>query len=208
VDGRRSDPGDWERAIPAAKDGVSTPSRRAGAAATLLPINPRPKEHTEMDDLVITREGFDRLYAQLERLKNEERRRVADRLRRATTSEANLSQNMEYLDAREEKLDLERRIYVLRERLREARVVKPRPGNGRVDPGERVRVREVVSGRSLELELVGHLEADVAAGRVSVASPLGQALVGLRKGEIADVVAPRGRFAFEVLAVEVPAPAA
>jgi transcription elongation GreA/GreB family factor len=38
-----------------------------------------------------------------------------------------------------------------------------------------------------------------------VASPLGRALVGLRKGEIAEVEAPRGRFAFEVLAVEVPA---
>jgi len=161
-----------------------------------------------MDDLVITREGFDRLYEQLERLKGEERRRVADRLRRATTTEANLTQNMEYLDAREEKLELERRIFLLRERLHEAKVVEPRPGNGRVDPGERVRVREIVSGRSLELELVGQLEADVAAGRVSVASPLGQALVGLRKGEIANVVAPRGRFAFEVLAVEVPAPVA
>jgi len=132
---------------------------------------------------------------------------VADRLRRATTTEANLTQNMEYLDAREEKLELERRIFLLRERLREARVVEPRPGNGRVDPGERVRVREVVSGQSLELELVGQLEADVAAGRVSVASPLGQALVGLRKGEIAKVDAPRGRFAFEVMAVELPAQA-
>ena len=161
-----------------------------------------------MDDLVITRGGFDRLYAQLERLKNEERLRVADRLRRATTTEANLTQNMEYLDAREEKLELERRIYLLREQLREAKVVEPRPGNGRVDPGERVRVREIVSGRSLELELVGQLEADVQAGRVSVASPLGQALVGLRKGEIANIIAPRGRFAFEVLAVEVPARAA
>jgi transcription elongation factor GreA len=160
-----------------------------------------------MDDLVITREGFDRLYEQLERLKGEERRRVADRLRRATTTEANLTQNMEYLDAREEKLELERRIFLLRERLREARVVEPRPGNGRVDPGERVRVRDVVSGRSLDLELVGQLEADVAAGRVSVASPLGQALVGLRKGEIAQVDAPRGRFAFEVMAVELPAQA-
>jgi transcription elongation factor GreA len=160
-----------------------------------------------MDDLVITREGFDRLYKQLERLKGEERRRVADRLRLATTIEANLAQNMEYLDAREEKLELERRIFMLRERLREARVVEPRPGNGRVDPGERVRVREVGSGRSLVLELVGQLEADVAAGRVSVASPLGQALVGLRKGEIANVVAPRGRFAFEVMAVELPAQA-
>jgi transcription elongation factor GreA len=160
-----------------------------------------------MDDLVITREGFERLYKQLEWLKTEERRRVADRLRRATTTEANLTQNMEYLDAREEKLELERRIFTLRERLREARVVDPRPGNGRVDPGERVRVREVASGKSLVLELVGQLEADVAAGRVSVASPLGQALVGLRKGEIANVVAPRGRFAFEVMAVELPAQA-
>ena len=160
-----------------------------------------------MDDLVITREGFERLYKELERLKGEERRRVADRLRRATTTEANLAQNMEYLDAREEKHELERRIFMLRERLREARVVEPRPGNGRVDPGERVRVREIASGKSLVLELVGQLEADVAAGRVSVASPLGQALVGLRKGEIANVVAPRGRFAFEVMAVELPAQA-
>ena len=160
-----------------------------------------------MDDLVITREGFERLYKQLERLKGEERRRVADRLRLATTTEANLAQNMEYLDAREEKLELELRIFMLRERLREARVVEPRPGNGRVDPGERVRVREIASGRSLVLELVGQLEADVAAGRVSVVSPLGQALVGLRKGEIANVVAPRGRFAFEVMAVELPAQA-
>jgi transcription elongation factor GreA len=159
-----------------------------------------------MDDLVITREGFERLYKQLERLKTEERRRVADRLRRATTTEANLAQNMEYLDAREEKLELERRIFTLRERLREAKVVEPRR-NGRVDPGERVRVREIASGKSLVLELVGQLEADVAAGRVSVASPLGQALVGLRKGEIANVVAPRGRFAFEVMAVELPAQA-
>jgi transcription elongation factor GreA len=161
-----------------------------------------------MTDLVITSEGFERLYKELERLKGEERRRVADRLRRATTTEANLAQNMEYLDAREEKLRLERRIALLRERLRAARLVTPRLGNGRVDPGERVRVREVTSGQSLELELVGQLEADVAAGRVSVASPLGQALVGLRRGEIARVDAPRGRFAFEVVALELPAPAA
>jgi transcription elongation factor GreA len=161
-----------------------------------------------MHEMVITTEGFERLNKELERLKSDERRRVADRLRRATTTEANLSQNMEYLDAREEKIQLEQRIGLLRERLRSARIVAPRLGNGRVDLGERVRVREVASGRSLELELVGQLEADVAAGRVSVASPLGQALVGLRRGQIAQVDAPRGRFAFEVLAVEVPARAA
>ena len=158
-----------------------------------------------MHELVITSEGFERLGQELERLKSEGRRRIADRLRQAMTSEANLAQNMEYNDARDQKIQLERRIGVLRERLRSARVVAPCLGNGRVDLGERVRVREVASGRSLELELVGQLEGDLAAGRVSVASPLGQALVGLRKGEIAKVDAPRGRFAFEVLAVELPA---
>ena len=161
-----------------------------------------------MHELVITTEGFERLGQELERLKNEERRRIADRLRQAMTREANLAQNMEYRDARDQKLQLERRIGLLRERLRSARIVAPCLGNGRVDLGERVRVREVVSGNSLELELVGQLEGDLAAGRVSVASPLGQALVGLRKGEIAKVKAPRGRFAFEVLAVELPARAA
>jgi transcription elongation factor GreA len=160
-----------------------------------------------MNELVITSEGFERLNNELERLKSEERPKVADRLRRAMTGEANLAQNTEYLDACEEKVRLERRIALLRERLRRARIVSPCLGNGRVDLGERVRVREVSSGQSLELELVGPLEADVAAGRVSVASPLGQALVGLRKGEIAEVDAPRGRFGFEVTAVELPAPA-
>jgi len=71
-----------------------------------------------------------------------------------------------------------------------------------------VRVRDLSSGRPLEVELVGPLEADLATGRVSVASPLGQALVGLRDGEVADVDAPRGRLRYEVLAVELPARAA
>jgi transcription elongation factor GreA len=160
-----------------------------------------------MQELVITTEGFERLSKELDRLRSEERRRVADRLRRATMTEANLAQNMEYLDAREEKIQLEHRIALLKGKLRSARVVGPCLGNGRVDVGERVRVREVTSGHSLELELVGQLEADVAAGRISVASPLGKALVGRRKGEIADVAAPRGRLGFKVMAVEVGATA-
>lgn len=160
-----------------------------------------------MDELVITSEGFERLNNELDRLKGEERRRVADRLRRAMNGEADPAQSLEYLDAREEKLRLEHRIGLLRERLGTARVVTPRLGNGRVDLGERVRVREIASGHSLDLELVGQLEGDVAAGRVSVASPLGQALVGLREGEIAEIEAPRGRFDFQVVAVELPATA-
>ena len=78
----------------------------------------------------------------------------------------------------------------------------PKPGNGRVDVGERVRVRDLESGARLELELVGTLESDATAGRISVASRLGRAILGLRRGEIAEVDAPRGRLKFKVLTVE------
>lgn len=122
---------------------------------------------------------------------------MADRMRRAAASEANLVENAEYLHAREEQVQLERRISLVEERLRWVRVVAPCLGNGRVDLGERVRVRNLASGRPLEVELVGPFEADLAAGRVSVVSPLGRALVGLRAGEIADVHARRGSSALK-----------
>jgi transcription elongation factor GreA len=159
-------------------------------------------------ETVITREGLARLSEELERLTTVQRRRVAERLGHAATGEANAAENADYLDAREEQALLERRIALLEERLREARLVDPRPGNGRVDVGERVRVRDVDAGDELELELVGPLEADPAAGRISVLSPLGKQIVGLRGGDVAAVDAPRGRRLFEVLAVEPPAPAA
>lgn len=161
-----------------------------------------------MEESVITRAGFERLSEALERLRGEGRHLVSDRLRQAVAREANLAENAEYLEAREEQARLERRIALLQERLRTARVVEPCLGNGRVDVGERVLVRDLSSGRALEVELVGQVEGDLAAGRISVASPLGRALVGLRGGEIANVDAPRGKLRYEVLAVELPARAA
>ena len=161
-----------------------------------------------MHDPVITRAGLARLSEELERLTTVERGLIAERLKHAATGEANPAENADYLDAREEQALLERRIALLEERLRAARVVEPRPRNGRVDIGERVRLRDLDSGERLELELVGPLEADPAAGRISVVSPVGKAIVGLRRGQIAGVDAPVGRRRFKVLAVEPPAPAA
>ena len=159
-----------------------------------------------MHETVITRDGLLRLSEELERLKTDGRRDIAERLKQAT-GEPNLVENADYHDARTEQALLERRIALLEWRLRSARLVEPQPGNGRVDVGERVRVRNLASGERLDLELVGPLEADPVAGRISVASPLGKAIEGLRRGEIADVDAPRGRLQFRVLAVEPPAPA-
>jgi transcription elongation factor GreA len=135
-----------------------------------------------MHETVITPEGLARLREELERL----------RTMRAESVESLL----------------ERRIAVLEERLRAARLVEPQPGNGRVDVGERVRLHDLDSGERLELELVGHLEADPSEGRISIVSPLGKAVVGLRRGQVAGVDTPLGRRRVRVVAVEPPPPAA
>lgn len=155
-----------------------------------------------MDDTVITREGLERLSEELDRLVTVGRRAIAERLRHTATSEANPIENGDYLDVREEQALLERRIATLQERLHSARVVDPEIGNGRIDVGERVRLRELGSGERLELELVGTLESDATSGRISVASPVGAAILGLRRGQVVEVDAPRGKLRYKVLAVE------
>ena len=155
-----------------------------------------------MRESIITKEGLRRLSEELERLKTEGREGITERLRRIADSESNRLESAEFMDVRAEEAILERRIAVLEERLRTALLVEPQLGNGRVDVGERVRIRDLETGRRFELELVGPLEADASAGRISIASPLGSAIVGLRRGEIADVDAPSGWRRYKVLAVE------
>jgi transcription elongation factor GreA len=130
-----------------------------------------------MQETVISRAGLERLSAQLDQL-------AAER------------------GAREDQTLLEQRIAVIEDRLRSARVVEPQLGNGRIDLGEWARLRDLDSGERLEVELVGPYESDPAAGRISIASPLGRAIAGLRRGQVAAVDAPRGTLHFEVLAVE------
>jgi transcription elongation factor GreA len=161
-----------------------------------------------MNETVITRAGLERLSEELERLTTDGRREIAERLRHAADGESDYLENTAYLAARDDQALLERRIALLEARLRSAQIVEPQPGNGRVDVGERVRLRDLESGERLELELVGPLEADAMAGRISIVSPVGRAIVGLRRGQVAEVDAPRGKRLFRVTVVEAPGHAA
>jgi transcription elongation factor GreA len=156
-----------------------------------------------MDSTAITARGLERLSEELERLTTDGRREIAERLRHAAASAANSTENADYFAACTDQARLEQRIALLQKRLRAAEVVEPRLGNGQIDVGERVRVRDLDSGERLEFELVGPHEFDPAAGRISIVSPLGKAIAGLRRGQIADVDTPRGRLRFKILAVEV-----
>jgi transcription elongation factor GreA len=131
-----------------------------------------------MNDTLITRDGLDKLRAELEQL-------------RATRRS----------DPGEDETLLERRIALLEQRLAEATLAEPDAGNGVADVGERVTVRNRDTGEVHEYRLVGTFEAAPAEGRLSVLSPLGRALLGCRVGEVASVSAPRGTLRFEVVSI-------
>jgi transcription elongation factor GreA len=155
-----------------------------------------------MNELLITPAGLARLEAELDRLRTEGRRDAAERLRQAATTEANVSESADYRIAREEKDRLEARIAHLEQRLAETEVAEADDGNDVIDLGERVRLRDLDTGMRIEYEVVGTLEADLPAGRISAVSPLGRALLGRRRGDIVLVDAPGGVWRFKILRIE------
>lgn len=154
-----------------------------------------------MIETVITREGLERLKGELAELSTVRRNEIAERIRTASRAEANAIENVDLQGAREDQVTLERRIALLKGRISQARVVEPNGRNGVVDLGERVQLRDLDRKETVEYHVVGSHEADPLAQRISVASPVGRALLGRRRGDIAVVDAPKGRFRFEILSI-------
>jgi transcription elongation factor GreA len=152
------------------------------------------------DDNKISREGLEALKAEITRLEEVERPAIADRIRTAREW-GDLKENAEYHAAKNDQAFLETRIKRLTERLRNATVVEGPASNGEVGFGSEVRVRDERSGKELTWTLVGAVEADLSAGRLSVESPVAQALTGHREGDEVSVQTPRGEKRYTILAV-------
>ena len=152
--------------------------------------------------LLISADGYAHRHRELDRLRDEARRELSDRLREAR-DDGDLDDNLALQDLLEEQAQLERRIALLEAQLAAAEIVSP-ARDGRAGIGSVVRVRDG-DGATVEYELVGPLEANIDSGRVSIAAPVGQALLGRRAGARVDVTAPGGRHTLELVAVR-PAP--
>jgi transcription elongation factor GreA len=119
---------------------------------------------------------------------------------RAAKELGDLKENADYSSAREEQSFLEGRIQALEARLQNAIIaVVPASGAG-ADLGSRVTVE--VDGVTDTYTLVGTAEADPAAGRLSVASPVGRAMLGAVPGATVAVKTPRGAVTYRVVSVE------
>jgi transcription elongation factor GreA len=149
-------------------------------------------------EIVLTKEGLEKLERELDDLKTVHRREVNDRIRQAKEF-GDLSENAEYEDAKQEQAFIEGRILKLEAMVRNARLIDSTEyAADEVHLGCTVKVKDLKTSSSHEFSIVGSAEADPVNHRVSNESPLGHSLIGHKKGETVDVSTPRGVVKYKI----------
>jgi transcription elongation factor GreA len=150
----------------------------------------------------MTVRGAERLKAELHRLKTVERPSVIQAIADAR-AHGDLSENADYDAAKERQGFIEGRIAELEGKLANAQVIDPASldAEGRVVFGATVEIEDLDSGERVAYQIVGDDEADIKAGKVSVSSPVARALIGKSEGDTAEVQAPGGVRAYEIVNV-------
>jgi transcription elongation factor GreA len=152
-----------------------------------------------LDRIPITREGFEALKRELERIKKVDRPSVIQAIEEAR-SHGDLSENAEYEAAKDRQQFIEARISELEYKLSHADVIDARNlPKDRAVFGSRVLLSNVDTGEDVEYQLVGPDESDIALGRISVSSPLGQAIIGKKPDDEITVNAPGGKRVYELI---------
>ena len=142
----------------------------------------------------ISQEGLEKLKGELQQLKTEERKAIAERLESAKAL-GDLSENAEYAEAKDAQSLNEVRISELEEMLRTIIVIKP-TGSDRVEVGSTVVALR--DGAEETYTIVGSEEADPLKGKVSNESPLGKSFLGRKKGDAFDVKTPGGTIQYKI----------
>jgi transcription elongation factor GreA len=148
--------------------------------------------------VLLTEEGLARLEKELEHLKAARRPQVAERIRQAKEL-ASTQNNAEYDDAKNDQAFVEGRILTLEKLIQDAKIIDEESAHHSSDVriGSTVHLQDA-EGKRIEYTIVGSAEADPKSGRISNESPVGQALLGKRVGDEAQVSAPKGVMRYTV----------
>jgi transcription elongation factor GreA len=143
-------------------------------------------------EIPITKEGLEKLEADIAELSNVRRREVAQRIKEAREF-GDITENSEYDDAKNEQALLEQRIAQLEERLRRSIVIDEKSiDTASVSVGVIVHVKDQKTGDSRKFQIVGPAEANPTEQKLSNESPIGKALLGHKRNDIVAVDVPRG----------------
>lgn len=148
----------------------------------------------------LTAEGVEELRQELDHMVNVKRPALARRLRKAI-QQGDLTENADYIAAKEEQGFLEGRIQQIEAMLRRAVLIEENGPTDQVTLGSRVTLVEEGTDEPEVFRVIGPAEADPANGKVSNESPLGRALLGHRVGDLVTVEAPGGQIVFRITAI-------
>ncbi len=151
---------------------------------------------------ILTYEGLKNLEQELEDLKLVRRKEVAQKIKEAR-EQGDLSENAEYDAAKDEQRDIEARIEEVEKILKNAEVVdEDEVDLGKISVGCKVKVKDLEFDDELEFRLVGSTEANSLENKISNESPVGQALIGGKVGDVVEVETPAGVMKYEILDIQ------
>ncbi len=157
-----------------------------------------------MADIVyLTKEGYNKLKAELDQLRTVERPAVTAAIAEAR-DKGDLSENAEYDAAKEAQAMLELRISKMEATLANARILdESNIDTSKVQILSRVRLKNHSNGKEVEYTIVSENEANLKEGKLSIGTPIAKALIGRKKGDKVNVTVPAGVICFEILDISI-----
>ena len=152
-------------------------------------------------EVLLTYEGLKKLEMELEYLRGERRREVAERMKQAK-AHGDLSENSEYDEARLEHAQVEARIIEFENKLKNAHIIhEDEVSTEEVSIGSWVKLLDIEFDQESEYRIVGSTESNPSENRISNESPVGSAIIGHKEGETVDVQTPNGILKFKILKI-------
>lgn len=151
--------------------------------------------------VVLTAEGLKNLENELQDLKINRRKEIAEKIKEAR-GQGDLSENAEYDAAKEEQAEVETRILNIEKMLRNVEVINQNKiDRNKINLGSKIKLIDLEFNKQLNYTVVGSTESDPANGKISNESPIGRALIGHSAGDIVNVNSPSGIVRYEVLEI-------
>ena len=151
--------------------------------------------------VMLTEEGLKKLEEELEVLKGEKRKEIAEKIKVAR-SYGDLSENSEYDDAKNEQAILEARIADIEASLKNAVIIDENDiNNDKVHVGSTVIIKNVATDKEMQIRIVGSNESNPKEMKISDESPVGMGLIGKVVDDVAEIETPGGVVAYKVIEI-------
>jgi len=156
----------------------------------------------EEKEVLLTKEGYDKLEKEVEFLKTEKRTEISERIKTALGF-GDLSENSEYDEAKNAQAANEKKIAELENKLRYAKIINESEIDTKtVQVGNIVKILDMGYNEELEYTIVGSTEVDLSKNKISNESPIGAALLGAKKNQVVEAVTPMGIAKYKVVSIK------